>query len=117
MEKVKTVIRDRRSRRVFWLDNKFTDDCLIRMSSVAIIVYLVLCRHASLDERCHPGRERLCKLTGYSEGRVSKGLAELRRLNLIYLKRVRDPGDGRMLRNEYMLIDQSKWNVEPHLKT
>lgn len=97
-------IRDRRTQRYWTADNVIIDVYGPQIGIAGLAVYACLCRHASRDETCFPGKRLLMQECGVkTEGPVDRGLSALVKADLIKIEpRYRE--DGSRTTNLYVLL-------------
>lgn len=104
-------IRDRRSRQMFRVDDEYIDGGYSEIcGSVASCVYMSLCRHSDSNQESYPSLERIMKQHGIkSKHTVLKAIRSLEKMDIIGVKRKKDPKTKRQMVNVYVLIDKSEW--------
>ena len=65
------------------------DHWAARLPARAVVVYLILCRHADPDGQCYPGQARIAELAGISARNVRRALEALKTAGLVEFDRKR----------------------------
>jgi hypothetical protein len=97
-------IRDKRTKKRFFVDNVFLDGYGNKLGPYGIAVYITLCRYANLDEQtCYPSVRTIAERTGMSENKARDCTRELEKLGLISIQtRYRN---GSPTSNLYTILD------------
>lgn len=104
----KFIVRDRRKRGYFSVDDYYLNEYAKVLGPVGTAVYLSLCRHVDRNEKCYPSEKKIAEEHGISDRSVRKYLHDLERLNLIAVQRRRGKSGG-FLSSLYFLLDRSVW--------
>ncbi len=117
-------IRDKRNKGWFFLDNEYINGYAKIFGGMGTAIYVSLCRHADIDQRCFPSQELISKELNIAERTVRKYLKMFADYNLIYVAREKDE-KGKWLNNIYYLLDKTEWKqaqrqplpMETHVET
>ncbi len=100
-------VRDIRKKNWFWLDNEFFNGYAKLLGSIALAIYLALCRHADKNQKVYPSQATIAKETGLSRATVNEWIKVLCYFRIIKKVRV-----GKMVNNRYYLLDKKHWRTD-----
>ena len=106
-------IRDRRRKEMFKMDDEYLNGYAKLCGPWSTLVYVSLCRHAGKGEEAFPSIELLASELAISEPTVLKGIKNLEKWEIIFVKREKDKKTKRQKKNIYVLIDKSYWKPKP----
>jgi DNA-binding transcriptional regulator GbsR (MarR family) len=97
-------VRDMRHKEKFQVDDMYLNGYAKMVGVYGTAVYISLCRHVDINQKCFPSVEKLAEEHNCSKRQIIRAIKELEKLNLI--KKVRM---GKKLANRYYLLDKSEW--------
>jgi len=111
------IIRDRRNKGWFYLDNEYLNGYAKLMNPMTTLVYISLCRHAKEDtQECFPSLELISTECNISKPTAIKGIKELEKWNIIKIIREKSVRkNGHQMPNHYVLLDKSVWVNKPRV--
>lgn len=101
------IVRDKRNKGWFYLDNEYLNGLGKHMGPIGIAVYVSLCRHADGQQTCFPAQELIAEETGVGERTVRKYIDLLKKYNVIAVER--EKKGRKWANNLYYLLDKSQW--------
>jgi len=102
-------IRDRRNRGWFFIDNDYINGYGKYFGPIGISIYIILCRHVNIDQRCYPSQEQIADKIGVTSRTVRDYLKKLVTFNMIHIEKQRT--GGKWLNNLYVLLDKDEWII------
>src|SRR3954452_8376845 len=101
--------RDRRARNTFWIDDRIVDDVAPVMArysagAAALLVYVVLARHADRQGESWPGLAKIASEAGISSRTVQRAIRLLEVLGLVEVTTCYEVDSGRQTSNLYTLL-------------
>jgi len=103
---------DKRNKQYFVVNDLYLNGYAKYLGTIASMVYISLCRHASKEQLAFPSQELIAREINVSKRSVVAKMAELKKWNLIGLERRRNE-QGQWKRNDYILLDKSVWKPLP----
>ena len=104
---IKRVI-DKRVKEKFMMDDAYLNGQAKICGWQATLVYLSLCRHASISQESFPSLKLISEELKIDKETVVKGLRSLEKYSVITIKKSRT-NRGKWLNNTYILLDKSGW--------
>lgn len=101
-------VRDRRAKDRFYLDDLYLNGYAKICGIYATGVYLSLCRHANLDQKCWPSIKKIAEELAISEKQVGRSIKTLEEHKIVAKERV-----GKKATNRYWLLNKSEWTGSP----
>lgn len=101
-------VRDKRAKDRFYLDDLYLNGYARLCGIYATGVYVSLCRHANLEQKCWPSIKKIAEELAVSEKQVGRAIKKLEEYNIISKERV-----GKKATNRYWLLNKSEWTTSP----
>lgn len=109
MEKeIKFEVRDKRAKERFYLDDLYLNGYAKLCGIYATGVYLSLCRHSNLEQKCWPSIRKIAEELAISEKQVGRAVKILESYKIISKERI-----GKKATNRYWLLNKSEWTHSP----
>jgi len=113
MTKKQDIIRDRREKGWFYLDNEYLNGYARIFGPVGTAIYVDLCRHAdNKTQQCFPSYKIIAEELKISEKTVKRYIGWFKEYRLISVQQ-RKNNDGTFQSNIYTLLDKSVWKKKP----
>src|SRR3990167_2481464 len=104
------VVRDRRNRGWFWMDNEYLNGYARYYGAIGTAIYVSLCRHAHIkDQVAFPSQALMAAELGNSERTIIRYLKKFETYGLISVEKNKNPVTKQFASNVYMLLDKSNW--------
>ena len=108
INEIKKRIIDKRIKEKFMMDDVYLNGQAKICGWQATLAYISLCRHSNISQESFPSIKLMGEEVGVSRETIIKGLENLKKYNVIQIKKNRTKG-GQWLNNTYTLIDKSEW--------
>jgi len=105
-------IRDKRRKEFFTVDHEYLNGYAKLCGSSATLVYLSLCRHADMNQKCFPSVKLMAEEHSITSRTVITAIKKLIEWNIIKKTKTRK-NNGVWLNNVYLLLDKSEWKTKP----
>ncbi len=109
-------VRNRANKGWSHFDNNFIDQYTPVLGAITGAVYMTLCRHADMYQKCFPSERVIANELDLSERTVRSKIKILKQLNIIAIEKSWGLG-GKFRNNIYWLVDKSEWREPSFIKT
>lgn len=107
-KEIKFEVRDKRAKERFYLDDLYLNGYAKLCGIYATGVYLSLCRHSNLEQKCWPSIRKIAEELAVSEKQVGRAIKILESYKIISKERI-----GKKATNRYWLLNKSEWTDSP----
>lgn len=98
-------VRDRRAKERFYLDDLYLNGYAKKCGIYATGVYVSLCRHSNLEQKCWPSIRKIAEELDISQTQTRRAIKILEDHKIITKERL-----GKKLTNRYWLLNKSEWS-------
>jgi len=105
MEEKNFEVRDKRAKDRFYLDDQYLNGYAKKCGIYATGVYVSLCRHSNLEQKCWPSIKKIAEELNISQTQTRRAIKILEEYKIIKKEQL-----GKKLNNRYWLLNKSEWS-------